>query len=204
MAAIAAAMPNGGTLTVAVGASSNPVADGSAYPIESGATAAYGNLHVYRANVNRVDFRFDASGPAGNRYVGFFNSGNGDWMGWVRQATIALPTWYNLAPASGYTVGTALFKYCKDGGGTVHLTGAVQKGSVPASSETIAILPEGFRPGNYISFVVAQLSGATGAVWNTVCCVEPSGIVRFFAGTLPPNFSTAKDLVINVSFPAAS
>ena len=133
----------------------------------------------------------------GRRYAGL-------WGGWVEIATTVPPTWYNLTPASGYTVGTAYLRYCKDGGGTVLLTGAVQKSSAPTSGETMMILPEGFRPANYVSFVVAQLAGATVAPWCSVCCVEPSGAVRFYSGTTPPNFATNKDLVINVAFPAAT
>ncbi|MFV0497502.1 MAG: hypothetical protein ACK5L0_04915 [Candidatus Fimivivens sp.] len=138
------------------------------------------------------------------RFSGEPASGKESWGTWVQFATNMPPTWYNLTPSNDWTVGSAGLRYCKDGGGTVFLTGAVRKSSALISGETLMVLPEGFRPVNYIGFVVAQLSGTTGAAWTTTCVVDTYGVVRFFEGTAPPNFSAAKDLVINVSFPAAN
>ncbi|GEM_PF-5633001 len=158
----------------------------------------YGVLSVTKCNENYVEFEYQRSG--GELWRGYYNYAAGTkWSGWRKIDTSAPPTWYNLAPSSGWTVGTAGFRYCKKEGGTVFLTGSLIKSSTPASGETIAILPAGFRPAVYVSFVMVQLTG-----WRTVMCVEPSGVVRFYNSVIPSGWVTTDDTVINVSFPAAT
>ncbi|MBQ7778393.1 MAG: hypothetical protein IJ396_07720 [Oscillibacter sp.] len=77
MKAIAQALSDNSQITYSA-AGGNDVADGSAYPVSSGAAITAGTLFAHRVNANQVFFEFST---ASGVWVGFWS---GSWSGWAQ------------------------------------------------------------------------------------------------------------------------
>ena len=87
MEAIALALPNNSILEASCGGDNNGAADGSAFPVVSGAALTSGILRVSRiGSYDRVSFEFRVKEAAGRLFVGFYSSTDG-WSGWKKVYT---------------------------------------------------------------------------------------------------------------------
>ena len=87
MEAIALQLPNNSILEASCGGDNNGAADGSAFPVVSGAALTSGILRVSRiGSYDRVSFEFRAKEPASRLFVGFYSSTDG-WSGWKKVYT---------------------------------------------------------------------------------------------------------------------
>ena len=87
MEAIALALPNNSILEASCGGDNNGAADGSAFPVVSGAALTSGILRVSRiGGYDRVSFEFRVKETASRLFVGFYSSTDG-WSGWKKVYT---------------------------------------------------------------------------------------------------------------------
>lgn len=87
MEAIALALPNNSILEASCGGDNNGAADGSAFPVVSGAALTSGILRVSRiGSYDRVSFEFRVKEAASRLFVGFYSSTDG-WSGWKKAYT---------------------------------------------------------------------------------------------------------------------
>lgn len=87
MEAIALALPNDSILEASCGGDNNGAADGSAFPVVSGAALTSGILRVSRiGGYDRVSFDFRVKETASLLFVGFYSSADG-WSGWKKVYT---------------------------------------------------------------------------------------------------------------------
>lgn len=87
METIALALPNNSILEASCGGDNNGAADGSAFPVVSGAALTSGILRVSRiGSYDRVSFEFRVKEAAGRLFVGFYSSTDG-WSGWKKVYT---------------------------------------------------------------------------------------------------------------------
>lgn len=107
MEAIALALPNNSILEESCGGDNNGAADGSAFPVVSGAALTSGILRVSRiGGYDRVSFEFRVKETASRLFVGFYSSTDG-WSGWKKVYTEgSKPTAAELGvlPISGGTL----------------------------------------------------------------------------------------------------
>lgn len=87
MEAIALALPNNSILEASCGGDNNGAADGSAFPVVSGAALTSGILRVSRiGSYDRVSFEFRVKEAVSRLFVGFYSSTDG-WSGWEKVYT---------------------------------------------------------------------------------------------------------------------
>lgn len=87
MEAISLALPNNSILEASCGGDNNGAADGTAFPVVSGAALTSGILRVSRiGSYDRVSFEFRVKEAAGRLFVGFYSSTDG-WSGWKKVYT---------------------------------------------------------------------------------------------------------------------
>ncbi|MDY3690698.1 MAG: hypothetical protein SO072_01865 [Dysosmobacter sp.] len=87
MEAIALSLPNNAILEASCGGDNNGAADGSVFPVVSGAALTSGILRVSRiGSYDRVSFEFQAKETASRMFVGFYSSTDG-WSGWKKVYT---------------------------------------------------------------------------------------------------------------------
>jgi hypothetical protein len=137
--------------------------------------------------------------PDSNDYMTFVRTFSANvWSAW--QMYVTKPTslsWQTCELLNGFAhMGNSL-EYSKDNSGVVHVTGAVNRDTVPTSDMVITLLPAGYRPTDAIATPIVQID--TG--WVGGLQVMPSGEIQLY-GTIanPALWGAGKRTVIDVRF----
>ena len=106
--------------------------------------------------------------------------------------------WYDLQLQDGFKP-SAYAKYGKDDAGWVQIAGAVTHSGGPLKeNEVIAILPEGYRPSEFIPIPLIQSSGN----WAIFGWIDTDGNIKL-TGISPPNgFNQLYGISLGATFKA--
>ncbi len=195
--AIASALPDRSTLEYEVYESNNR----EIYPDYGGKTRI-GICRVVKLSDSRISFEFTIKADnhyTPKRWLGFYSK-DAKWIGWQRLATAEEPEWYEIEVTSNYTKQNGPY-YCKDGSGTVWLTGVLSRQGTPEKGEVILTLPEGFRPTQLHPLVLTAAIGDDGAPWSTYAYINTQGKLLLHTGAIPA-FEKGNNFIFSTSFPA--
>lgn len=122
------------------------------------------------------------------------------WSDWVAIATAEEPEWYEAVLMGDWTA-VQQPRYCKDGGGTVHVTGAVACNTAPSANDNLIHIPAGFRPQYNVPVSLVQ---AGNPVWVSYGWLTTNGYLTLNSASQPAGFKPEAAVAFAASFPAAS
>ena len=111
-----------------------------------------------------------------------------------------MPTWFEAVLLNSW-VAVNPPRYCKNGTGSVFLSGAIKKSDTPESSEAILQLPVGYRPKYNVPVLIMQAASQT---WGTYGWIMTDGSFIFNTAEIPAEFVAGASLAFSASFQSAN